>query len=78
LKTITATPIRCIRRTRRHWTIDKLHAYVKDVYSDINTNDKLMKDDRFGLMLNNYNNIDVLFYGAGLRVTDRDEDEFLI
>ncbi|MGI6203082.1 MAG: hypothetical protein ACOYID_06735 [Eubacteriales bacterium] len=56
------------------WTIDKLHAYAKDVYSDINTNDSIDKDDQFGLMLNNYNNIDVLFYGAGLRVTDRDEE----
>ncbi len=58
-----------------NWTLDKLDTYVKEVYADLNGNDKVDEGDRFGLLLNNYNNIDVLFYGAGLRTTARDEDD---
>ncbi|HHW25187.1 MAG TPA: hypothetical protein GXX22_07015 [Clostridiales bacterium] len=57
------------------WTLDKLHNYTKEVYADLNTNDRVDQDDQFGLLLNNYNNIDILFYAAGLRVTARDEDD---
>lgn len=58
-----------------NWTIDKLSKYVKETYADINGNEMADDGDRFGLMLNDYNNIDILFYGAGLRATSRDQDD---
>jgi len=57
------------------WTYDKLSTYVKETYADINGNDKVDDGDSYGLLLNNYNNIDILFYSAGLRATNRDQDD---
>ena len=56
------------------WTIDKLYEYVDTAYTDINGNDLTDDGDQYGLLLNNYNNIDVLYFGAGGRVTARDSD----
>jgi len=56
------------------WTIDRLAEYTEAVYSDLNGDDIANDGDRFGLMLNNYNNIDVLFFGADNRITGHDSD----
>jgi hypothetical protein len=55
------------------WTLDKLYTLAEQAYSDLNGNEKADDGDQFGLFSNNYNNIDVLFYGAGLHATTRDE-----
>jgi hypothetical protein len=56
------------------WTMDVISQNAVIVYSDLDGDNKVSKTDQFGMMLNNYNNVDVLFYGLGIRVTGRDAD----
>lgn len=56
------------------WTMDKLYEYATGVYSDLNGDGEVNEGDRLGYYINQYNNIDPLVYGAGVRVTSRDED----
>jgi hypothetical protein len=57
------------------WTWDRLREISAIVWSDINTDGIAGIDDRLGYAINNYNNLDGLFYGTGARVTSRDKDD---
>lgn len=57
------------------WTLERMFTYAEGAFADLNSSGKPDKDDQFGLLLNRYNNIDILFYGAGLRATGRDSDD---
>ena len=56
------------------WTIDALYERVAASYADLNGDNKPDVLDQYGLLLNNYNNCDIIFYGLGMRATGRDEE----
>ncbi|MDD4773892.1 MAG: hypothetical protein PHZ09_09890 [Eubacteriales bacterium] len=58
-----------------NWTLERMFTYAEGVYADLNASDTPDDGDQFGLFVNRYNNIDILFYGAGLRATERDSDD---
>ena len=57
-----------------NWTWELLRQISSDVYSDLNNDGVATRDDRLGYCINDYNNLDALFYGTGARVTERDEE----
>ena len=57
-----------------NWTWEMLRQISSDVYSDLNNDGVATRDDRLGYCINDYNNLDALFYGTGARVTERDEE----
>lgn len=56
------------------WTLDKLSEYALGAYKDLNGDSIIDKDDQFGLYTNSYNNIDILYFATGARVTSHDSD----
>lgn len=56
------------------WTLDDLTAKVLASYSDLNGDNTVNEGDQFGLLSNTYNNIDILYFGAGCHTTSRDAD----
>ena len=57
------------------WTWDRLQQISSDVYSDLNNDGIATRDDRLGYCINDYSNLDALFYGTGARVTERDAED---
>ncbi len=57
------------------WTYDRLREISAEVYSDLNNNGKTDMADRLGFPVNGTNNMDALFYGADVRVTERGDDD---
>lgn len=47
------------------WTIDAMTTLAKGVYQDLNGNETVDLNDRFGFLTNYSNNIDGWFFGAG-------------
>ncbi len=62
----------------RQWTIDKMIELCKDAYVDENSNTVVDLDDELGMILNKDNILDGFYYGAGLKVTARDESDLPI
>lgn len=60
------------------WTLDSLYTYTEGAYKDLNGDTKPDAKDQFGLLTNNYNNIDIMYYGAGARATARDSDNLTV
>lgn len=58
------------------WTFDRLAQISAEVYSDVNNDGKPDRGDRVGYCINDYSNLDCLFYGTGARATTRDKDDF--
>lgn len=58
-----------------NWTWDMLKKICSEVYSDINNNGTADRGDRFGLCTNDYSNLDCIYYGTGVRATERDKDD---
>ncbi len=56
------------------WTWERLQQISADVYSDINNDGKTNLGDRLGFAINDYNNIDILYFGADVKISERDED----
>lgn len=56
------------------WTFDKLSNTIKDLYSDLNGDSKEDKNDYYGMIVNNVNNIDHFTYDSGFRSTTRSKD----
>ncbi len=56
------------------WTFDKLIRYVSEVYKDVNGDSKVSDGDIYGVITNNYNNIDAFTFGMGAVLSERDKD----
>ena len=56
------------------WTWDRLREISATVWNDLDSDGVPSWDDRLGFGINDYNNIDALFYGTGTRVTTRDKN----
>lgn len=56
------------------WTVDRLYENAAASYADLDGDNKVSAADQFGMLLNDYNNIDVIFFGMGMRTTSRDAD----
>jgi len=56
------------------WTVEVLRKHCADVYSDLNNDAAIDREDLIGMYVNNYNNIDSFFYGMGGIITERDKD----
>ncbi len=57
------------------WTWDRLREICAEVYSDLNNDGTVSRDDRLGICINNYSNIDGFFYGSGSKSTGRDKND---
>ncbi len=57
------------------WTSELMRKICADVYTDLNNDGMVDRDDRLGMSLNTLSNVDGLFYGMGGRVTSRDKDD---
>ncbi|MCQ2432367.1 MAG: hypothetical protein MJ175_07175 [Clostridia bacterium] len=57
------------------WTIERFRKIAEEVYSDLNNNGQIDREDRVGYCINSYNNLDGFFSGAGARTTARDEND---
>ncbi|MBR4013611.1 MAG: extracellular solute-binding protein [Clostridia bacterium] len=57
----------------KKWTIDKLYKYSKNLYEDLNRDEKKNADDRFGLTFGHYVMTDAFYYGAGFTVVNINE-----
>ena len=58
-----------------NWTWDMMRKISADVYSDLNNDGIIGREDRLGFSVNDYNHIDSFFYATGARVTERDKDD---
>ncbi|MGN1128278.1 MAG: hypothetical protein ACI4T6_04910 [Candidatus Flemingiibacterium sp.] len=58
-----------------NWTWEMMRKISADVYSDLNNDGIIDREDRLGFSVNNYNHIDSFFYATGARVTERDKDD---
>ena len=56
------------------WTIDRLKAMTEEAYADLNGDGVANDGDRWGLVTNNFNNIDAFTFGMGVVLTERDEN----
>ena len=56
------------------WTLDALYENVAASYADLNGDNAPDPKDQYGLLLNNYNNCDIIFFGLGMRTTGRDDN----
>ena len=56
------------------WTFERLAEISSEVYSDLNNNGKVDREDLIGYCINDYSNLDGLFYGTGARTTERDSN----
>ena len=56
------------------WTMDKIMEFGTAAYADLDGDGTVNIGDRLGYYINQYNNIDPLVYGAGVKVTTRDSD----
>ena len=56
------------------WTVEALRKHCTDVYSDLNNDAAIDREDLIGMYVNNYNNIDSFYYGMGGIITERDKD----
>lgn len=56
------------------WTYDKLLTYSQSAYLDLDGDNQVSPDDRFGILTNSYNNIDAFNFGMGMKFTERDEN----
>lgn len=57
------------------WTHDRLREISSMVYSDVNNDGKADRGDILGYCTNDYNNIDSFYYGANVKITERDEND---
>lgn len=57
------------------WTFDRLAEISAEVYSDLNGDDKLDRDDRIGATLCWNDEIMSFMYSSDVRITERDEDD---
>lgn len=57
------------------WTYDELRRISRDVYSDLNNNGEVDKDDKLGIALQWNGNILGLFFGADVPITERDKND---
>ena len=57
------------------WTFDRLREISATVWSDLDNDGVASRDDRLGYCINDYNNLDALFYGTGSRTTSRDKND---
>lgn len=57
------------------WTFDRMREVSTEVYSDLNNNGQVDREDQIGYCINNYNNLDILFTASAARVTERDNDD---
>jgi len=57
-----------------NWTYDEMRRISQEVYSDLNSNGEVDKDDRLGVAFQWNGNILGMFYGADVPLTERDED----
>lgn len=55
------------------WTLDKFREMTKGIYTDLNSNGKKDKDDRFGSMMYEVF-VDSMYWGAGLTVLSQDKN----
>jgi len=60
----------------KKWTHDRFAEISAEVYSDVNNDGKTGREDILGYAINNYNNLDGLFYSSGVRVTERDKNGY--
>jgi len=60
----------------KKWTHDRLAEISAEVYSDVNNDGKADRDDILGYCINDYNNLDGLFFGSGVRVSERNKDGY--
>lgn len=58
------------------WTMERLSAYIQEAYSDINGNGSADDGDIWGIITNDYNNIDAFTFGMGAILTERDENNY--
>ena len=58
-----------------NWTWDMMRKISADVYSDLNNDGIIGREDRLGFSVNDYNHIDSFFYATGARATERDKDD---
>lgn len=58
----------------KNWTLDYMIELSKLAYVDQNNNNTADMEDLLGLILNKENLLDGFFYGAGLKVTKRDDN----
>lgn len=58
------------------WTLDKLIENAAVAYSDLNGDAKVDVDDQFGLLTYYGNNMDILYYAAGGKATEKDENGY--
>ncbi len=59
------------------WTLDAFFDMAKDIYTDLNANDRKDKDDFFGVAAC-YTSFDNLYYSCGLNIVDRQPDGSLV
>ena len=57
-----------------NWTFEKMKTIVKNTYSDANGDTIVNSGDNFGLVLPDNTMYDALFYGANMRIIDRNDD----
>ena len=58
------------------WTIDLLNEMVKDIYADLDGNNKKSNDDLYGVNSITGGSADYYTYGSGIRATARDENGY--